>query len=73
MAIASGIFGRYVLSHVPRRRAVPLGRMGQPTEIAGTVAWLLSEDAGGVTGQASKYSNGQAFAGPVPSASSLRG
>jgi NAD(P)-dependent dehydrogenase (short-subunit alcohol dehydrogenase family) len=32
-------------------RPVPLGRMGRPEEIAGTVAWLLA-DAGGVTGQA---------------------
>jgi 3-oxoacyl-[acyl-carrier protein] reductase len=32
-------------------RPVPLGRMGRPEEIAGTVAWLLT-DAGGVTGQA---------------------
>jgi NAD(P)-dependent dehydrogenase (short-subunit alcohol dehydrogenase family) len=31
---------------------VPLGRMGQPEDIAGTVAWLLSDDARGVTGQA---------------------
>jgi NAD(P)-dependent dehydrogenase (short-subunit alcohol dehydrogenase family) len=32
-------------------RAVPLGRMSQPDDIAGTVAWLLSADARGVTGQ----------------------
>jgi NAD(P)-dependent dehydrogenase (short-subunit alcohol dehydrogenase family) len=32
-------------------RAVPLGRMSQPQDIAGTVAWLLSPDARGVTGQ----------------------
>ncbi len=30
---------------------VPLGRMSQPEDIAGTVAWLLSPDARGVTGQ----------------------
>ena len=39
-------------------RAVPLGRMGQPQEIAGTVAWLLSEDARGVTGQAINQNGG---------------
>ncbi|MDP7035775.1 MAG: SDR family NAD(P)-dependent oxidoreductase [Planctomycetota bacterium] len=31
--------------------AVPLGRMSRPEEIAGVVAWLLSADAVGVTGQ----------------------
>jgi NAD(P)-dependent dehydrogenase (short-subunit alcohol dehydrogenase family) len=43
-------------------RAVPLGRMGQPGEIAGTVAYLLSPDAGGVTGQAIDQ-NGGAWVG----------
>ncbi len=41
-------------------RAVPVGRMGQPEEIAGTVAWLLSPDARGVVGQAIDQ-NGGAF------------
>ena len=31
--------------------SVPLGRMSKPSEIAGTAAWLLSEDGRGVTGQ----------------------
>ena len=44
------------------RRAVPLGRMGRPEDIAGTVAWLLSEDARGVTGQAIDQ-NGGAWVG----------
>jgi NAD(P)-dependent dehydrogenase (short-subunit alcohol dehydrogenase family) len=39
-------------------RAVPLGRMSEPEEIAGTVAWLLSPDALGVTGQAIDHNNG---------------
>ena len=39
---------------------VPLGRMGRPEDIAGTVAWLLSDDARGVTGQAIDQ-NGGAF------------
>ena len=43
-------------------KAVPLGRMGKPEEIAGTVAYLLSPDAGGVTGQALDQ-NGGAWTG----------
>jgi 3-oxoacyl-[acyl-carrier protein] reductase len=39
-------------------KAVPLGRMGQPEDIAGTVAWLLSSDARGVTGQAIDQNGG---------------
>lgn len=39
-------------------REVPLGRMSEPEEIAGTVAWLLSDDALGVTGQAIDHNNG---------------
>ena len=37
---------------------VPLGRMGQPEDIAGTVAWLLSPGARGVTGQAIDQNGG---------------
>ncbi|HEX7083966.1 MAG TPA: SDR family oxidoreductase [Gaiellaceae bacterium] len=39
-------------------REVPLGRMSEPEEIAGTVAWLLSDDALGMTGQAVDHNNG---------------
>lgn len=41
---------------------VPLGRMSQPEDVAGTVAWLLSPDARGVTGQAIDQ-NGGAWTG----------
>jgi NAD(P)-dependent dehydrogenase (short-subunit alcohol dehydrogenase family) len=41
---------------------VPLSRMSQPADIAGTVAWLLSPDARGVTGQAIDQ-NGGAWVG----------
>ena len=41
---------------------VPLGRMSTPDEIAGAVAWLLSDDAATVTGQALDV-NGGAFMG----------
>jgi NAD(P)-dependent dehydrogenase (short-subunit alcohol dehydrogenase family) len=39
-------------------REVPLGRMSQPEDVAGTVAWLLSADARGVTGQAIDQNGG---------------
>lgn len=37
---------------------VPMGRMSEPAEIAGTVAWLLSEEARLVTGQAIDHNGG---------------
>jgi NAD(P)-dependent dehydrogenase (short-subunit alcohol dehydrogenase family) len=40
------------------RQEVPLRRMSDPAEIAGTVAWLLSDDSIGVTGQAIDQNNG---------------
>ena len=39
-------------------RQVPLGRMSQPSEVAGLIAWLVSEDARGVTGQGIDINNG---------------
>ncbi len=39
-------------------REVPLGRMSEPEDIGGTVAWLLSPDARGVTGQAIDQNGG---------------
>ena len=39
-------------------REVPLGRMAQPEEVAGTVAWLFSDDARSITGQAIDQNGG---------------
>jgi NAD(P)-dependent dehydrogenase (short-subunit alcohol dehydrogenase family) len=39
-------------------KLVPLGRMSQPEDIAGTVAWLFSPDGRGVTGQAIDQNGG---------------
>ena len=39
-------------------KEVPLRRMSEPDEIAATVAWLASDDALGVTGQAIDHNNG---------------
>jgi NAD(P)-dependent dehydrogenase (short-subunit alcohol dehydrogenase family) len=38
--------------------AVPLGRMSEPEDIAGMVAWLISDDARGVTGQSLDMNGG---------------
>jgi 3-oxoacyl-[acyl-carrier protein] reductase len=38
---------------------VPLGRAGTPEDIASLVAWLLSEDAGWITGQVISPNGGQ--------------
>lgn len=38
-------------AHRRAMEAVPLGQMARPETIAGTIAWLLSADAAGTTGQ----------------------
>jgi NAD(P)-dependent dehydrogenase (short-subunit alcohol dehydrogenase family) len=47
-------------AHATAMREVPLRRMSAPEDVAGTVAWLLSPDSRGVTGQAIDQ-NGGAF------------
>jgi NAD(P)-dependent dehydrogenase (short-subunit alcohol dehydrogenase family) len=49
--MAAGMGITRAKAHDIAMRAVPLGRMGQPEHVAGMVAWLLSADATGVTGQ----------------------
>jgi NAD(P)-dependent dehydrogenase (short-subunit alcohol dehydrogenase family) len=48
----------------PGRRAfvestVPMGRMGQPQDVANAVLWLLSDEASYVTGAAINVSGGR--------------
>ncbi len=40
------------------RNRVPLGRVGLPEEVAGTVSFLLSDDAGYITGQSIRVDGG---------------
>jgi len=60
--LADAIGGTRDDAHREAMREVPLGRMGEPEDVAGTVAWLLSPDARGVTGQAIDQ-NGGAWVG----------
>jgi 2-hydroxycyclohexanecarboxyl-CoA dehydrogenase len=39
-------------------RAIPFGRLGEPEDLAGAVAFLLSDDAGFITGQTLSVSGG---------------
>jgi 2-hydroxycyclohexanecarboxyl-CoA dehydrogenase len=39
-------------------RAIPMGRLGQPDDCAGVIAFLLSDDAGFITGQTISVSGG---------------
>lgn len=45
-------------AHAIAMRDVPLGRMGEPAEIAGWVAWLLGRDSQGATGAAFDVNGG---------------
>jgi NAD(P)-dependent dehydrogenase (short-subunit alcohol dehydrogenase family) len=45
-------------AHKMAMKDVPIGRMGEPNEIAGLVAYLLSEDANGTTGSAIDINGG---------------
>ena len=40
------------------RRAVPLGRLGQPDDVAGAIVFFVSDDAGYITGQVLSVSGG---------------
>ena len=57
---AEAIGGTREEAYAEAMKVVPLGRMSEPEDVAGTVRWLLSPDARGVTGQAIDQ-NGGAF------------
>jgi NAD(P)-dependent dehydrogenase (short-subunit alcohol dehydrogenase family) len=45
---------------------LPLGRLGQPEDIAGAITWLLSGDSGWVTGQIIDVDGGRLLVGDEP-------
>ena len=49
--MASGMGISREEAHAIAMQQVPMARMSQPEDVAGTVCWLLSPDARGVTGQ----------------------
>jgi len=49
--VQSAIAGNPLMAHI-MERAIPMGRLGQPTEIAEAVAWLCSDASSFVTGHA---------------------
>jgi NAD(P)-dependent dehydrogenase (short-subunit alcohol dehydrogenase family) len=56
--LAEAIGGTREQAYEQAMSEVPLRRMSQPEDIAGTVAWLLSADSRGVTGQAIDHNGG---------------
>lgn len=58
--IATGMGTSFEEAHRAAMSDVPLGRMSAPEDVAGMTAWLISEDARGVTGQGLDM-NGGAF------------
>ncbi len=57
-AMADGMGISYDEAYTMAMSAVPMGRMSEPEHIAGMIAWLVSEDGRGVTGQGLDMNNG---------------
>jgi len=56
--MADGMGCSYDEALAEAMRLVPLGRMSEPEHVAGLVAWLVSPDGVGVTGQSLDINNG---------------
>ena len=59
--VMAGERGQKILAGM--QRAIPLGRLATPEDVAGAVAYLVSEEAGYVTGQVVSVSGGLTMAG----------
>jgi 2-hydroxycyclohexanecarboxyl-CoA dehydrogenase len=59
--VRSGPKGERIIEAMTR--AIPLGRVARPEDIAGAIVFFLSEDAGYVTGQVLSVSGGLTMAG----------
>jgi len=57
-AMADGMGISYDEALAEAMKPVPLGKMSQPRHVAGLIAWLVSEDGEGVTGQGLDMNNG---------------
>jgi len=69
--VAPGLIRTRLTDAIPpeiRRKfidAIPVGRIGQPEDVAGEIAWLCSEEAGFITGQVRHVCGGRSYAGPI--------
>ncbi len=59
--VMQGERGQKILAGM--RRAIPMGRLAEPEDVAGAVAYLASEEAAYVTGQVLSVSGGLTMAG----------
>jgi 2-hydroxycyclohexanecarboxyl-CoA dehydrogenase len=59
--VMEGERGKKILAGM--QRAIPLGRLARPEDVAGAVAYLVSDEAGYVTGQVLSVSGGLTMAG----------
>ncbi len=66
-AVAPGFIETEMLKSVPKKimdkilAQIPLGRLGKPSEVAGAVAYLVSEDREYMTGQVIDINGGSTF------------